>query len=425
MLVKMEWNKAFQRIWQTWKYAFVIAFLIYFFVFLRAYSYEVQREEESYELEEEIPLFQTTISPAISAGAKSYSVNIVNNQLYTIEELIVGFTGDNLKPMDDLSESYQDTVAAGSSINYENPVYPGAIGMDVYLFGQEFPLGGPDISLMLVNLATSENWISNINGNNHEEIHLTQADLSTSSLGDFRAVVTHEDGLLSVSYTLDFYVQYGPLESTKAISLPLGPGGATKLDFVVNIQESQVENIVVKVDANVVLPDKTTLDLQADYNSQWEIIRRYQPIPEQYSSAIPWGPVDLTGTSSVIMFTFTVIAGFAFYFHSRLKKIFMPRFIRRAHCFIALTSLMLVLAHMSTALQKAWPWGSIGMISAFSATSLLSVFVVFSFFDVEIIKTYGRRRWQVIHLLLTLAMAMFIILHFGFMGDHLGFLKGL
>jgi hypothetical protein len=191
----------------------------------------------------------------------------------------------------------------------------------------------------------------------------------------------------------------------------------------VNLEEQQIADLNCEINAKVMLADSGEFPLEMVYDEHWNIIEKSQPIPEELAVEIPWGPVDMTGTSGAIMYTITVIAGFAFYFHSKIRKIFMPRVIRHAHCFIALISLMFVLAHMSTAIQKSWPWFSIGMISAFTALTLLSIFVVFSFFDIEIIQNYGRKKWRMMHLFLTIGLALFIVVHFGLMGDHLGFLK--
>ena len=84
---------------------------------------------------------------------------------------------------------------------------------------------------------------------------------------------------------------------------------------------------------------------------------------------------------------------------------------------------MFVFAHMSTAMQKDWPWESAGMRFAAIATILLLSFNVFSFFDVEIIKKIGIKKWRRVHIIFTILMALSIIIHFGLMGDHLGFLK--
>ncbi len=101
----------------------------------------------------------------------------------------------------------------------------------------------------------------------------------------------------------------------------------------------------------------------------------------------------------------------------------MPKFIRRGHCFISLITLMFVLAHMSTAMQKDWPWETPGMRFAQMATIGLFCFTIFGFFDIEIINAYGRKKWRLIHIIMTLILGVLIVLHFGLMGDHLGWLK--
>ena len=178
-----------------------------------------------------------------------------------------------------------------------------------------------------------------------------------------------------------------------------------------------------KVDAKVRLSGELSLNTVMTFNSEWELIEESRPIPEEFIETKPWGPVDLTGTSSAILYSTTVILGIVFYIQAKIKKMFLSKYIRRGHCFISLVTLMFVLAHMSTAMQKDWPWESPGMRFAQLASIGLVAFTIFGFFDVEIIKEFGRKKWRLIHIALTLMLGAFIIFHFGLMGDHLGFLR--
>jgi hypothetical protein len=415
-------GKALTRIFSTWKWGFLIAVIIFFSVFYWAYNYEAHREEEREYGEDPIPLFDVQLQQNIAPGPNEYTVVVNNNQPYTITEVAIDFSGADMRELENFQEIYQDSVNVGSSVRYENTIYPGAVGLDLALDDTEVVSGISDINLNLQHTNSSWSW-SSTNAGNSETIHLTENELRGTGYGEFVAIVSHNAGLRAISYELIYRVNYGELDLSKSSKTPIEPGKSLSLDFVLNLKSSEISDLVCNVYAIVEYSEDAEFDIGMVYDSDWNIIEETRPIPEQHSSAIPWGPVDITGTSSATLYSFTVIFGFAFYIRSRLKKVFMPKFIRRAHCFISLITLMFVLAHMSTAMQKDWPWESAGMRFAVIATILLLSFNVYSFYDIEIIKSLGIKKWRRIHLLFTLLMALSIIIHFGLMGDHLGFLK--
>lgn len=418
----MDLKKALKRIWKSWWYGFIAAIIIYLIVFSWAYNYEVQREEEREFGEDPIPLFQASISPSLSGGTGTYVVNVINNQKYTITSISIKFSGPNFVNIEDFQEVYTDEVSSGNEKRYTNNVLKSAESLDIVLEPRGTVIGFSNIDLYLENNDGSMTWSSTSTGNS-EEIHLSQLDLNNYGYGNYDAIVKHEDGFMNVGFQLTYNINYGNLIHKHKSSESIGSGEDRNFEFVLNFDNNQLQELVCEIGATVELDEDFEVDIGMKYDSSWTIIEETRPIPEEVSESIPWGPVDLTGTSSAIMYTITVIAGFAFYIRSKLKKKIMPKIIRRVHCFISLTTLMLVFAHMTTAMQKDWPWESTGMRFAVIATILLVSFNIFSFFDVEIIKSIGNKKWRIIHLAFTIAMALSIVIHFGLMGDHLGWLK--
>jgi hypothetical protein len=421
----MDYNKALSRIWKTWRFGFIAAAVIFSAVFTWAYNYEAHRQEESEFGEEPLELFQVQIEPSIRSGVNDYTVTVTNDQTYIITEVGIEFTGVEMVGLEDLYETYRDTVDVNSEVQISNMVYAGAVGMDIALEDTEAIGGISDINLYLKNEDGSYIW-SSIQSGNSEEIHLNQQDLIEAGTGEYTATISHNTGLRPISFELIFRITYGEYDLSQGSKTPVEPQKSTEFLFTLNLQESQLQDLRCNVYAIIEFDPELEIDvteLGFVLDSNWNIISENRPIPEQISNFIPWGPVDLTGTSSAILYTITVIAGFIFFIRSKLKKMVLPRGFRHAHCFISLITLMFVLAHMFTALQKDWPWESIGMRMAQTATVLLVSFNIFSFFDVEIIKSIGIKKWRRIHLAFTIAMALSIIIHFGFMGDHLGFLK--
>lgn len=419
----MELGKALQRILRTWWIGFIIAGVIYGIVFWWAYNYEVHREEEGMELEEPLELFDLITSPSrITTGTNTYIINITNDQVYTIRELTVEFRNIEPRAPDDFSMIYSETLNPGSDISYPNFVQGGASSLVITLDGQELITGLTDINLYVQKEGSSWEWSSTDPGNN-EEVRITRSELENAGYGNYVAIVRHESGVRDVDFELTYRITYEQPVLLKSTSKEIKPEQSYEFEFILNLDQSDISQIECVITGTVELPSIQLLEIVVILDPNWNIISFTSPIPEEIVTDIPWGPVDLTGTSSAILYTLTVIVGFAFFIRSKLKKILMPTVIRRAHCFISLLTLMFVFAHMSTAMQKDWPWESTGMRFAVIATILLVSFNVFSFFDVEIIKSIGKRKWRLIHLAFTIAMALSIVIHFGLMGDHLGFLK--
>jgi hypothetical protein len=423
MLVTMSLESALKRIWRTWKVGFVAAIIIYAFVFYLGYTYEVHREEEGETGERPVELFDVRLIPNLTPGARTYTVNVTNNQDYTIQEVSIEFTGEDIQGLIDLNEGYSDTIPVGGDIGYSNYVEFGATAIDIILDDNEPIQGLTNLNLYVQYENNPPGWEST-GPTNHEEVHITQAQLETFANGNYIATVSHESGFRAVSYTLTYRVTYGPLKLHQTSNVPISPGAGQDFKFTFNLDQAQIEEMVCNVIGMVEMPDGLLLRVEMTFDSNWNLVEESRPIPEEVSGIIPWGPVDMTGTSSAIMYLITVLAGIVFYLRARIKSVFMPQRIRRAHCFISLVTLMLVFAHMSVAMQKDWPWESPGMRFAQLATVGLLSFTIFGFFDVEIIKALGKSKWRLIHIIFTLMLAWFITFHFGFMGDHLGWLKG-
>jgi hypothetical protein len=423
-MVEMTYNKAFSRVLHKWKYAFIIAIIVYFSVFIWAFTFEVQREEEGLELEEPLELFSVTGSPRVTTGANVYTINITNDQDYTIEELTIEFRNVQTTKLEDFSATYEGNVNTGSSVSHTNRVEPGAVGLDIELIDTEIVGGFIDIDLFLNKEGSSSSWESATAGTS-EEIHLTQSQLEGAGFGNYIAEVRHSGGARDVDYELTYNIQYGEPVLVKGSSQALEPGDSNEFTFNFNFDQSDVSNLECVISGVVDFGEGLTLNIEVILDASWNVISFTTPVPEDVVDDVPWGPVDLTGTSGVVLYTLTIITGLIFYLRIKLHEDFSLKTTGWVHCFLSLMATMVVGAHMSTALQKwwNWPWGSVGMMSAVSGFVLLIAFTIFSLFDVEFIKSMGRTKWRWIHLLLTLGLLLVIVIHFGLMGDHLGFLK--
>jgi hypothetical protein len=385
-------------------------------------NYEGHRKGEGQSLEEPIEFFDVSIDPDISAGANTYTINITNNQQYTIQELIIEFSGSDFKRLDDFSAVINDEVSGGSRVSYSYLVYAGASTIDIILDDSEYVTGLTDINLLVQN-ENSGLTEESLNSGNHEEIHLNQEDIKNMGYGNYIVTVTQDIGWRSVSFQLTFSITYSQLVLKQNSNEPISPNQSKDFVFAFDLAEEQISDFKCKIGAKVKLSGELLLNTDMTFNSDWELIEESRPIPEEFVKAKPWGPVDLTGTSSAILYSATVILGIIFFMQARLKKMFMPKYIRRGHCFISLVTLMFVFAHISIAIQKDWPWDSPGMRFAQMAAFGLIIFTIIGFFDVEIIKAYGKKKWRLLHIIMTLILGVLIIVHFGLMGDHLGWLK--
>ena len=415
-------KNALKRVWSSWKWGFIVALIVYLVVFARAFTYEAHGRDGEKLSEEPVEIFQVNFSPQLQNGVNEYIVNITNNQIYTINEVRVEFAGTTFKNVERHDSEFSDSLSAGSEKSYDFPIYGGALGVDLALEGDILLQGMTDLNLYLENEAGTFSWESR-GGSNSEEIHLTDTDIAQGGPGNYKATVRHEDGFRSIDYILVIRVIYKDIELIQKSTKPIEPGGTKEFKFTLRLDTEQINDVICKVDGRLDITENVEVTIRLNYDSTWTLTDAIRPIPEQAVENIPWGPVDLTGTSSAIMYSFTVLFGFAFFFRARSKKVMDPKIIRKGHCFISLITLMLVLAHMSNAIQKDWPWASAGMRFAVIATVLLISLNLFSFFDVEIIRKIGIKKWRFIHILFTISMALSIIIHFGLMGDHLGFLK--
>jgi hypothetical protein len=254
---------------------------------------------------------------------------------------------------------------------------------------------------------------------------LTEADLIQAGFGNYVVEIKHEGGLRDVDFELDYRITYGAPQLTQSISSPIEPGQGREFQFNLNLDQSDVSELECLITGSVTLADGLELDIKITLDSSWNVVSFSTPIPEDVVDEVPWGPVDITGTTGILLYSLTIITGFIFYLRIKLYEDFSLKKTGWLHCFLSLMATVVAGAHMSTALLKVWnwPWGSAGMNFAVSSYLLLITFTIFSLFDVEFIKKLGRHKWRWVHLLLTFGLLLLIILHFGYMGDHLGFLR--
>ena len=356
-------SKAITRVLQKWKYAFIIAIIVYFTVFIWAFNYEAHREEEGLELEEPLELFSVTGSPRITTGSKVYTLNITNDQDYTIEELTIEFRNVQATKLEDFSATYEGNVNAGSSATHSNRVEPGAVGLDIELIDSEIVGGFIDIDLFVIKEGSTSSWESATTSTN-EAIHLTQSQLEGAGFGNYIAEVRHSGGARDVDYELTYSIQYGEPVLVKGTNQALEPGDTHEFTFNFNFDQSDVSNVECVILGVVDFGEGLSLNIELILDASWNVISFTTPVPEDVVDEIPWGPVDLTGTTGVVLYSLTILTGFIFYLRIKLHEDFSLKTTGWVHCFLSLMATMVVGAHMSTALQKwwNWPWGSVGMM---------------------------------------------------------------
>jgi len=417
-------EKGLARVWRTWKYPFIILFIIYLLVFWRGYIFEVQREEEGESVEGALTPFDVRISPMIAAGSNVYSVTVFNDQAYVINDLTIEFQDITPTPLDDSEESYEDSVGVNSEVSFITNVKTDAQSFDLVLNDQELVPGLTDLNLYVQNPNSTRTWESTGSGN-HEEIHLSQNELEEAGYGDYTITVRHVDGYRGVSFVLTSTVSFGSPVLSKSASGPIEPGMTQDFEFALNLVESDILDLRCVVSATIEIPNVEDLQMDMTFDSNWQMLETTEVIPEEHQEIIPWGPVDITGTSGAIFYALTVLFGFMFYLRVRFKGFYSLKVLGRSHCFLALLTSVLVLDHLSIAVQKSWPWTSLGMLFAYAAFTTLWAFSLVSLFDVEVTRMWGRNKWRKVHLILTCLLALLIVLHFGYMGDHLGWIRNM
>ncbi len=419
-MVDADMKRALNRVWSTWRFWFLIAAVIYIVTFAFTLNYE--GDNQGYSGEKPVKLFRVSHGTGISAGSGDYIINITNNRDYTIESLTVEFTGIEPRVAEDEESTNTGTLSSGGQQSYSYTVRPGAESFDAVLDGTGIVAGLTNIDLAIVHEASGTEFAST-NSGNHEEIRLDASELVGVGYGDLTVTVSHVSGVRSVPFELAVSIGHETPVMQQSASEALEPGDSEAFTFNLNIEGSQLADLRCVISAKVSLPGGMDTDISRTYDSDWKVVSETTPVPEELAGVIPWGPVDITGTTSVALYTTTIIAGFVYSY--RIRKKLKPALLGRVHlhCLLALTSLTVAAAHMSAAMQKVWPWASAGMLFAYCSLGTLAAFTIFSVFDTELITKLGRRRWRWIHIALTFLLLAFIVIHFGLMGDHLGFLK--
>ncbi len=415
-------NKGLKRVWRSWNWSFMFAVVILVVVFVTAITIEVGNKGTEIESEEDVKYFDLYMSPNIAAGMRSYTATISNNQEYTILEMKLLFEGSNLQSPEDITQDYPGkSLDAGGENTYSVLIPEGADSVEFVLDGDELR-NIANINLYVQNANGTHEWSSTDIGKD-ETIILTLEDLQASGYGSYTVAVKHEDGRWSVDYDLSISVSFSPLKLLESTTDRLEPKESRTFDFIVNLDQSQISEIKFIVTASAFVKGGTTIDMIVEYKYDGSAPKKTCVIHQVDNGSEPWGPVDITGTASAISYTIAIFSGFVLWARLTFTEAVKPKFIGPAHCFISLVALVLAIDHALIALQKSWPWTSPGMVFSYAAITLLFIFTVFSFFDVEGQKVLGKRKWRWVHIILTVLLLLLIVFHFGLMGDHLGFLK--
>jgi len=414
-----------KRIWKSWKWGFIIALVLMVLVFIIGLNAEIGHKRTGFEDDEPLKFFSVNnINPPITAGLQTYTVSVNNNQQYLINSVSMTFQGITQTVMDDVTQSYSESVSSGGETSYAFEVLPGAEFVQITLNGDDpTPLSMTNIDLFCDGTSNSTTWEST-GTDNDESITLGTADIQNGGYGSYSVRVSHESGLLSVDYQLTIVVSFGQLRMSQSSSEVLKNGDGLDFNFNVFIAEDELASVTFEIKAAVEIPGESIFQLERDYDSNWNVIREPDVIPaEAAGGEEPWGPVDTTGLMSIIAYTAAVVTGFIYLGRLIMFEATKPKWIGPIHCFVSLVSLLMAIDHTFIALQKDWPWFSAGMIFSYLAIINLFGFTVFSFYDVEGVKHFGKKKWRYLHLFLLIVLVLWVVLHVGFVGDHLGFLK--
>lgn len=390
-------------------------------VFIFGLNVEVQHKRSGIKGEEPIKFFETDVSPSIAVGMNSYTVSISNDRKYTITWVKMEFRGPNMQAPSHEPETHSDSIGAGGETSYSFDIPKGAESAEFELTGDSLP-GFADINLYVRGSNTSAEWSSE-SSSNDENIRLSSSDIESGGYGAYTISVRHEGGVRSVSYTLSISLSYADLVLSHTHSNAIPPEDTLNLDYIINLDAAQVDELGFYISARIRLPDGMTMEIRRVYSSSWSVLEEVTPTPDELKDSEPWGPVDTTGTVSGVAYAIAVLSGIVLWARLRFTEMVKPRFIGPVHCFISLISLILAVDHTAIALQKSWPWGSPGMLFSYLSIVTMLGFTVFSFYDVEGKEWLGKRKWRKVHLILTILLFLVVVLHIGLMGDHLGFLK--
>ncbi len=201
------------------------------------------------------------------------------------------------------------------------------------------------------------------------------------------------------------------------------PQGNQDFSFLLDIGEDDLGTVQFYIKAKVNIGENFNIELWQIYRGDWGIEENHLPTPNSVKGGEPYGPVDVTGIVSITAYVIAVVSGVVLWARLTFMDAVKPKFMQPIHCFASLMSLMLAVDHTLIALQKDWPWSSSGMIFSYLAIGTLVFYTVFSFYDVEGKEYFGDKKWRYIHVALLFILILWVVLHFGLMGDHLGFLK--
>lgn len=410
-----------KRIWRAWKIGFIIALIAGVVFFAVGMNAEVQHKRTKLEGEEPISFFSIS-NPNLQTGFRTYTINITNNQPYTIMNLKMEFLGTGASSPAPASTSQTDTLSSGGEQTYTVQVAQGAESVVFDLDGDDLPLSLTDLNLHVTSPDGAMSWDS-MNPGNDENIRLTSLDINSGGYGAYTVRISHDSGLLDVGYTFSSSVEFGSVINMINHAVEMPEGSSQKFTFTLDITEAQMGSVEFKITAKINIGENFDVEIWRLYNAAWAKESEHTPTPNSVKGGEPYGPVDTTGIVSIVAYCLAVVTGFLYWVRIRFGSGAKPKFIHPAHCFLSLMSFVLALDHTFIALQKDWPWTSPGMIFSYLSIGTMAFYTVFSFYDVEGKEVLGEQKWRYVHVFLLILLILWVVLHFGLMGDHLGFLK--
>jgi len=420
----MDFNKAFTGIWRKRKWSVIISLVVFVVVFVIALNVEIQHKREGGS-DDEIQFFRTELLTSSSEGHLYYQVTLTNDQTYTIREVKVEFSGPELLPPRNSEAVHEENVPVGGKMTFSHVVHPGAVSMDITLEEKEQMIVGlTNIDLGIAGPNGTSSWTSSDSGN-QEAIHLTEGEMQAAGYGEYIITVTHESGIRDVDFQLAAAVVYGPVVTGRSWDQDLGPGNFLIMDFSFVVAEDQASRMVCTIEAVVMLENGWDKDIERKLDPSGNIIDEVIPQNDgDDAQAEPWGPVDLTGTFSVLFILAAIVMCFLYLSRSRsADNKGKNNILVGIYLFTLLLALVLALDHTFVALQKDWLWSSPGMLFSYMAVVLLFCFTVYSLFSIETIEEDEKRKARWPNIVFIGAIVVTLVLHIGLMGDHLGFLK--
>lgn len=409
-----------KRVWNRWKLSISTSLVIFLVVFIIALNVEVQHKREG-GTGVSVHFFHSTLTPSLSIEDSEYSVTITNDQTYTIASVEVDFSGTEFSSLPGSSTTHEGSVAPESEVLFPHSVVPGTTTMDITLQGDGFGvLTNIDMYLQSPNGTRLE--YSSGDGN-QESIQMTEEEIRSAGYGEYVVVVTHESGIMSVDFQLVVDITHGPAIVTVSSDDHLLPGQSLTMDLTFGLKEGDIADVICTIHSTILLSDGGMVTIERVYDSSWAIIEEDLPSSEEGLDSEPWGPVDLTGTFSLLFIISSAVLTFLYYNVGRTLRPGKKNVLEGSYIFILLLGFVFAMDHTLVALQKDWLWLSPGMLFSYIALALLLCFTIYTMVVVGGHRSGEARKIGKGQIVLIMGIVITILLHIGLMGDHLGFLK--